>query len=247
MSVKKLFLSVAIIGSLLGTVQKANAQAAIIALIFGDQVASEHFNLSMEVGGNFSQYSDLSDINQNKFGINFGIAGNIMLSQNWFLSPTAYFLSSRNIGVKSYSLHTASSSLNENFTDKEALIKLKYIDVPVIISYQTNNKKFRFGLGPQISFLTDANMIIDGDYGKFNEDYKSEIEDLDYGILSSIGYSLGEARKGKGLFIQLQYYQGFADVFKEATGMNRGSYFSVHISLPFITEELAQKNLNHTK
>lgn len=78
-------------------------------------------------------------------------------------------------------------------------------------------------------------------------DYKSKVNDIDYGVLTSIGYSLGEARKGKGLYIQLRYYQGFTDVFEEATGSNKASYFSVHISLPFITDELAQKNLDAAK
>ncbi len=250
MSVKKLFLSVAIICSLFGTVQKANAQAAIIALIFGDQVASEKFNLSMELGGNFSQYSDLSNVDQNKYGINFGIAGNLMLNENWYLSPTAYFLSGRSISMDSYNLaatnHT-STNLNNEFDGRSATLDLSYIDVPVLVSYQTNNKKWRFSAGPQISFLTGSDLTINGDYGDLVQDYKSKVNDIDYGVLTSIGYSLGQARKGKGVYIQLRYYQGFSDVFTENPETNKASYFSLHLSLPFITEELAQKNLDAAK
>jgi len=40
---------------------KTYSQAAILALIFGDKVASEEFNLSLELGWNFSSVSNFSD------------------------------------------------------------------------------------------------------------------------------------------------------------------------------------------
>ena len=95
--------------------------------------------------------------------------------------------------------------------------------------------------------LKKSDIEVSGDYGSFKQDYKSETNNIDYGLMASIGYSLGQARKGKGVYLQLRYYQGFTDVFKDAfsTKVNRGSYFSFHVSLPFITDELAKKNIDN--
>ncbi len=247
MFIKKITHSIIILVLVFGTVQKTNAQAAIVALIFGDKVASEKFNISMELGVNFSQFSNLSNTKQFQSGLNFGIAGNLMLSENWYLSPTVYFVSKRKLKVESFSLNSGNPDLDQEFIDKNTDFFLDYIDVPILIAYQTNNKKFRFGIAPQISFLKKSNVEVFGDYGNFKQDYKSETNSIDYGLMTSIGYSLGQARKGKGVYLQLRYYQGLADVFKDAlsTNVNKGSYFAFHISLPFITEELAKKKINN--
>jgi hypothetical protein len=245
MTLKKITFLLTLLISLFGTIQQAHAQSAIIALIFGDKVASEKFNLSMELGVNFSQFSNLSNTEQYKSGLNFGIAGNIMLNENWFLSPTAYFISKRKLQLESFSLNSGNPDFDKDFVNKKADISLKYIDVPILLAYQTTNKKFRFGIAPQISFLTDSEIEIYGDSENLKRDYKYETNSIDYGVMFNIGYSLGEARKGKGIYLQLRYYHGFSDVFKDGLSldMNRGSYFAIHISLPFITDELAEKNI----
>ena len=224
--------------------QKSYGQAAIVALIFGDKVATENFNISLELGGNFCSISNITHLKR-KYGLNFGIAGNIKLSNNWFLSPTAYFVSKRTFDLDSYSLETGNISIDDQFKDKSATFLLNYIDVPILLCYQTNNNKYRFGIAPQISFLTSSYITLHGDQGEFVEDYKDNTNSIDYGIMANIGYSLGEARKGKGVFVQLRYYQGLADVFTDAlsTSNNNASYFAVHLSLPFVTDEIANKKL----
>ncbi len=231
--------------SLVGFVQKVNAQATIFALLFGDKVATENFNISLELGANFAQFSNLSNTKQNQVGINFGTAGNIMLSNNWYLTPAVYFVSKRSLKLTSFSLNTGNPNLDQEFMDKKATMFFNYIDIPILFAYQTNNKKFRFGMGPQVSFLTSSRIEVFGDDGSFTQDYKSETNSHDYGLLSSVGYLLGKARKGKGIHLQMRYYQGFTDVLKDSfsANTNRGSYLSFHISLPFITDELAEKNI----
>jgi hypothetical protein len=88
-------------------------------------------------------------------------------------------------------------------------------------------------------------LVFNGDDGDFTQDIKNNTSTIDYGIMAGIGYELGKARKGKGLFIQARYYQGFADMYDDKINnqSNQGSYFSIHLSLPFITDELAKKNL----
>ncbi len=225
----------------------SNAQAAIIALLFGDKVASEKFNISMELGGNFSQFSNVSDVDEFNLDLNFGIAGNIMLSKHWFVSPGAYFISRRKFGFDNYSLSTGNTALDAQYVNRKADFFMDFIDVPVLVYYQPSNIKWRFGLGPQVSFLKNSRITVEGDEGDFVQDYSDNVNNTDYGVIGSIGYSIGEARKGKGLYLQARYYQGFSDMLLEADGTNLNSYFSIHVSLPFITDELAEKNLKKKK
>jgi len=244
-SMKKAFLYTFAFAALSAISQKVSAQAAIIALLFGDQVASEKFNISMELGANFSQFSDVPNSDQFKPDINFGIAGNIMLAEHWFLSPTAYFLARRRLALSGYYPNTGNPALDQEFANSDAEFMVDFIEIPVLLAYQTNNKKWRFGLGPQFSILKKSEIEVFGSDGDLVQDYKSNISSTDYGVLSSIGYAVGEARKGKGIYVQLRYYQGFNDLLEELPGNNLGSYFSVHVSLPFITDELAKKNLKN--
>jgi hypothetical protein len=231
-----------VIATLSMGLQKSYSQAAILAIIFGDQVASEEFNLSLELGGNFSTVSNFTNMKRTN-ETNFGIGCNFKLSEHFYLSPSVFFLSKRKFKFTSYSLNTGNDNIDNEFMNKSGNGNFNYIDVPVLLWYEIN--KIRLGLGPQVSFLTKSNLVFNGEYGDFTQDLKNNTNNLDYGIMASVGYEFGKARKGKGIFIQARYYQGFADVYNDQISpqSNQGSYFSFHVSLPFITDELANKNL----
>ncbi len=235
----------ALLSTLFFTPMQGNAQAALIALTFGDKVASDDFNLSMEYGSNYSGVSNFQN-NQRAIETNFGMAGNIRLSDQFYLSPTIFFSSGRKLKLSNYSLTSGNNSLDQEFINQKAEITLDYIDVNIPLFYQIS--KFRLGIAPQVSFLKGADLKIENDFGAFDYDMKHEVNNLDYGLLSILSYELGTARKGKGLFLQLRYYQGFGDIFKSPISPNNlNNYVSFHLTLPFITEELAKKNLQSSK
>jgi hypothetical protein len=220
-------------------------QAAIVALLFGDQVASEKFNISMEAGGVFAHYANLPDTKRSRMGINFGIGANLQLAQNWYFSPQVYFLAARNVRFKTYSLETGKPGLDEEFMNVPATLEPRYTEIPILFSFQTNNKKFRYSLGPQVSFLRKAYATFSGEEGEFKQDFESYLNKVDYGPVADVCYILGKALKGRGIFVHARYYYGLADIFNDklSTDINRMGYFSLHLSLPFITDELAAKNL----
>ena len=220
-----------------------HGQAALIALLFGDQVASEDFNVSLELGWNFNQFQDLEQTRR-KSAVNFGIAGNIKLSESWFLSPGVYFLSNRAYSFESYSLNTGNPSLDAEFVDKSGEGSVSYIDVPVLAWYQRG--RWRLGAGPQLSFTTNSERLYEGNDVDFRQELKGQTENLEYGVMGALSYELGKVRKGKGLFIQLRYFQGLTDVYFDSvdSGNNRSNYIAIHFSLPFITDDLAEKKLH---
>ncbi|WP_340112135.1 outer membrane beta-barrel protein [Maribellus mangrovi] len=243
---KQLFLVLFLcLTSILLPTRQVKGQAAIVALLFGDQVASEKFNISMEAGGFFAHYSNIPDTKRSRMGINFGIGANLQLSQNWYFSPQIYFFSIRNVRFKTYSLDTGTPGLDAEFMNVPATLYIRYNEIPILFSYQTNNGKFRYSLGPQVSFLRDASATFSGEQGEFKEDFKSFVNKVDYGPVADICYMLGKAMKGRGIFVHARYYYGLADIFNDklSSDVNRMGYFSFHLSLPFITDELAAKNL----
>ena len=229
----------------LSLIKQVKGQAAIVALLFGDQVASEKFNISMEAGGVFAHYSDIPDTKRSRMGINFGIGANLQLSQNWYFSPQIYFVCTRNVRFKTYSLDTGNPGLDAEFMNVPATLDLRTNEIPILFSFQTNNKKFRYSLGPQVSFLRKANATFNGEKGEFKQNFESYVNEVDYGPVADICYILGKAMKGRGIFVHARYFYGIADIFNDklSTNVNRMGYFSLHLSLPFITDELASKNL----
>jgi len=244
MKIKSIFASVILLIGIFHA-NESRGQAAILALLFGDQVASENFNLSLELGVAQPWFTNLDGTDRSKLGINFGIGTNIKLSENWFLCPNAYFLANRGIRLNAATPITAVPELNMLFANSETNVNLGYIDVPVFVHYQTDNKKFRFGIAPQISFLSKATALYDGSEGEFEEDIKSEMSSIDYGFIGNITYVLGKAHKGRGVHLHLRYYQGLENIFDGGFSSEdvRTQYISFHLSLPFITDELAAKNL----
>ncbi|WP_369049364.1 porin family protein [Tenacibaculum sp. UWU-22] len=228
------------------SIQMANAQAAIIAALFGDKVASEKFNLSMELGIPWSNFSNVTGSKPTN-AINFGIAGNVKLSENWYVSPTVYFLSKRSINLNRFSLNSTDTNLNALYQDVPANLTLAYTDIPVFVYYQPNNSNFRFGIAPQISFCKKGNIVYEGNLGDFDQSIKDNVAGTDYGAILNIGYLFKTAHKGKGIILNVRYYNGFSDVFdnKFIAKKNNSSYFSIHISLPFISDKLTKKNLEN--
>lgn len=213
-----------------------NGQAAILALIFGDKVASENFNLSMEIGGNFTHYSNLDNFDRTRLGINFGISGNLKVSERFYLSPGIFFLGNRNIKFNNLSLQSSSPSLNENFNNVSTELNMNYYEVPILFSYLNKKGNFKYSVGPQFSFLKNSEMVYLGEQGEFTEDFDYNTKSNDFGVLADIAYIFRNFNGNKDMHIHARYYYGTQDVFKSnfSAAKNNSSYFSVILSFPFI-------------
>ena len=138
---------------------------------------------------------------------------------------------------------TLSTSTKEELT-------AQYIDVPLFLNYRINNSRWGIGVAPQISFRMDGQESYDFENGEaFSAKIKDVIDDIDYGIIGSVSYALSTARGGKTLIFSLRYYQGLNDVFVPGNplgvGENKANYVGLVASFPFITDDLAQKNLDN--
>jgi len=218
--------------------QMVNAQAALFALIFGDKVATENFNIGLEIGFPYNSISSIDDSSAN-LGLHFGISGNIKISEKWSMNPTIFFLSKRNIKTDRFSLNSSNASLNAEFVNVPTDFSVNYIDVPIFFNYNFPKKPYKIGIAPQISFRNDATAIFSNGDGDFEYNIKDQTESIDYGFIAQVGYIMGKGGQGKEIHIQLRYYQGLADVFKNdfISSTNNASYLSLHLSIPFIKKQ----------
>lgn len=211
-------------------------QAAILALLFGDKVASENFNLSMEIGGNLTYYSNLDPYKHPKIGINFGIGSNIKISEQFYISPAMFFLGNRSVQFNPIDLNSDNPDLNAIYTDSNATLNLRYLDIPVLFSYQNKSTKMRYSLGPQFSILKNSEMQYSSEFGDLNTDFSEAMATNDFGLVANISYILRGLKNGKEAHIHARYYHGLKNIFKDSFSGNENNtrYFSVIISFPFI-------------
>jgi len=218
------------------TYGKSHSQAALIALLFGDKVATEKFHLSVDLGINFSSMPGLEQQSGTN-GFYFGLGTFIKLNDKFTLNPEFKPLSPR--GASAVLPITDYSSV---LSDTEYGINLNYIDVPVLLQYRINEKLFA-SAGPQVSFLTAASQVAlgtlpTGNSVELKESMKPNFESVYFSIPVELGYSLASARKGKGMDIKVRYNIGVTDMVALSTyGSSTGSTFQVFLSFPFVKEE----------
>jgi hypothetical protein len=217
--------------------QYTNAQAALFALLFGDKVASENFNVGMEFGIPYATISNASGTSS-KMGITFGIAGNIKVNENWSVHPTAYFLSRRGGKFDQLSLNSNDVELNAKFQNVPTKLTLNYIDVPVFVNYRFTDSPFKIGIAPQISFRTDSQAIFTNPQGDFEASVKDVTNSIDLGMIFQVGYVFYSKKFDKELHAQLRYFQGFNDIYDNSfvSGSNNSSYIGLAFSFPFVAK-----------
>ncbi len=226
----------------------ARSQAALLVLLFGDDVASENFFFSLKLGANLSTLSGVDDT-KNALGINFGLMANIRLSDRFYLVPEFMPLSPKgatNIHFQS----TGNASLDQLIQPMtSSATELNYIDIPIVAKYYAT-KELGIEAGPQMSILTSATDVY---RGKINEDddlvyednVKSSLNAIDVGAVVGLTYSLWDARGGKGLYVHARYAFGLMDIVKDNPGdAIRNSVFQFSVSFPFINPPEQQEGAN---
>lgn len=220
------------------SVQMANAQAAILVLLFGNKVASENFYFSLKAGLNIANLPGTEDT-KTMLGFNFGLLATIKLSDTFSLVPEFAPFSLK--GVKDIPLRpTGDASLDALLQNSPSTRRiLNYLDMPVVAKFHVN-KQLSLGVGPYVSYLLSArdvfkSKVFDEEDLRFKDDIKSEIQSWDYGMVFEVSYNLLDVRGGKGLVIHARYLWGLADIFKDNPGDPiRNSVFQILVSVPFI-------------
>jgi hypothetical protein len=218
--------------------QAVHGQAAILALIFGDKVASQNFHFSLKLGGALSNVTNLDD-SKFRFGMNVGLMASIKLTQKLTLVPEICFVSlkgARNIP----NLPSGNQDLDNVLADVDSgFIDLNYIDLPVLLRYYAT-QKFYFGGGLYVSYLTSASNFYsttltgagDIDVRQYNKD---DFFRWDYGVAVEVSYAPHRTNDSDEMNLHLRFTYGFADILKDNPGSAVNNYsIQGSISIPFL-------------
>jgi len=113
-----------------------------------------------------------------------------------------------------------------NDGEKEATIKLRYVDVALLAKLGVCNKMNLFA-GPQIGFLTWAKR--DSSFTSEMIDLKDDFKDQDYGLVFGAEYKFGDH-----IFLSGRYYHGLYQVAESSNDfVLRNRYISFRIGYVF--------------
>jgi hypothetical protein len=199
------------------------------------------FYFSLKLGTNLANLSGIDNTGMNT-GFNFGLMANIKLKDKFYLIPEFMPLSPK--GAEDIPLRaTGDPGLDTLLQNPTATAReLNYIDIPVVAKYYLH-PKLSLGAGPQISILTGAvakfqSSVEEDNDLTFEDNIKSRLNSVDFGMVFDLTYSLWQARKGKGLNIHARYALGLTDTIKDNPGdAIKNSAIQLSVSLPFIKEQ----------
>ena len=233
-----LFLTTALMGA---SATPANAQAALLVLLFGDKVASENFFFSLKGGLNFTNVTGV-DGSKYKQGWNFGLVANIKINDRFYLMPEFAPLSQK--GAKNVPYVPSGDPALDNLIapPDDARLNFNYIDVPVIAKFFLTDQ-LSIGTGPQFGFQTSASLdferaLNDEDRLQYSQASLVDWNRFDVGWAAEVTFGLGDARDGRGINFHARYTFGLMDTIKDNPGgAVRNSTFQFFVSLPFINVE----------
>ena len=194
---------------------RAPAQV-VLAMLFGDKLASDNFNIGLEIGMNLSTVSDLSGAAITR-GTLFGLFGTWRFSEHYHLFTGVLPLSAK--GAKDADPIPLNDPVLDPLIAEGGMERnLSYIDIPVLLQWaQHRDGGLRIGAGPQLGILLSANdryaaTTPQGTVVVVENDIEKSIERFDAGIAFDAEYRI----TGLGIGIGLRYYQGLTDVLRGA-------------------------------
>lgn len=217
-------------------VNMANAQV-LIAILFGDKLSSEKFELGIRLAGNFAGLTNITD-SKTRRGLGFGLYGTIKMNEKFSLQPELLFRSA--MGAKGISpVLTGDPNLDLLIVDADVTTQLTYISIPVLAKY-TFRENVSLGIGPQFGILTSAKNkyvaeVFEADDLVFNDNVKSQFQSFDFGLVFNLEFKL---QRKKGINVNLRYYLGLTDTIKNNPGdAVKNSVIQIAVGIPMGKKE----------
>lgn len=211
----------------------ASAQAALLVLLFGDQLATETFHLSIDAGANYRQWN--LEQGDPAWGWHFGLGTHYQFAEKWQL--VAEFTPLNGGGARNTpALTSLPIGIDSLLSNRSNQWQVNTIDLPILIRYSVT-PHFHVASGPIFSLITSAKEIRKAEYYS-GETITTEanIKDLfngvQYGWSADLSYSLSDARKGKGMDFRLRYSTYFNSALKSGEG--RMGQLQAILTFPFI-------------
>jgi len=220
-------------------VNMANAQV-LIALLFGDKLSSEKFEMGVRIAENFSNLTNTPD-SKIRPGFAFGIYGIYKMNDKFDIQADLFF--NYPVGAKGISpTATGDPNLDPLLLNADVTTQLAYFALPVIGKYNFENG-ISVGIGPQIGLLRSAKNkyvaeVFEPKDLVFKDKVKSLYHTWDFGLVFDVAYKL---QKKRGVHVILRYYWGLTDIVKDdTTSAVKNSVIQIAIGIPMGKKETDQ-------
>ena len=183
-------------------------------MLFGGKLASENFNIGLEIGMNLATIDDMGADAWQK-GTLLGLFGTWRFSEHYHLFVGLNPLSQK--GASDADPIPLSDPQLDPIATGRMTRALTYLDLPVLIQLaQRRDGGIRVGAGPQMGILLSANdryeaTTVQGAQVVIENEVDSQVETFDAGVAFDAEYRFS----GLGIAIGLRYYYGLSDL---ATG-----------------------------
>lgn len=212
----------------------------LIALLLGDKLNSDKFEMGIRLAGNWGGLTGMEGANS-RFALGFGIYGTFKMSDKFSIQPEFLFKEPR--GAEGLSPEVFDNpSLDPLLADAKVAMKLAYFALPVLFKYSLN-PNLSFGFGPQVGYLRSAqNVYVAEVYAKddlvFKDNIKSGLNKFDFALAFNLEYKLQK----RGIHIGLRYYLGLTDIVKDNPGGSiKNSVIQINLGIPMGGKKKAQK------
>lgn len=148
-------------------------------------IAQSQPKMGVKGGLNVSNlYIDNVDDENARFGLNVGLYGQLLSSDAFALQPELLF--------------STKGSHNEfdGFADQTVKFNFNYLDLPILAVFKLGESA-EIHAGGYASYLLNANISYDGDFGSGGEDLdRDNFKTYDYGLVGGVGFNFGTMQVG---------------------------------------------------
>ncbi len=204
----------------------------LIALLFGDKLTTDKFELGIRLAGNWDNVTGWGET-KTRFDFGFGIYGTLKLSQKLSLQPELLFKDPRGANKVPADVFD-NPNLEPLLENASVSAKLAYVSVPVLLKYYLT-PHLSLGFGPQFGYLSSARkeyvaQVYSEDDLIYKEDIKSTLNDFDFSLAFNLEFKLPLK---KAIHIGLRYYLGLTDIIKDNSGDSvKNSVIQINLGIP---------------
>lgn len=181
-------------------------------------VQAQEIDFGVQAGLNIATLSgddaDDGDI-ESRIGINVGVTGEYMFNQS--------------IGLQIGAIYSQ-QGLTSDIEGVDSTFKLDYVNVPVLAKFYIAESGFSFDLGPQIGFLVNDEVDVDGTEIDF-DNLGIDTNGTDFGAVGGLNYKFKEGTTLEGASFGVRYLLGFSEVFDDSDLKN--AVFSFNLGYKF--------------
>lgn len=215
-------------------VPKVAKSQILISILFGEQLNSGNMEFGLVAGMNLSTLPGL-EAPEFKRSFGLGLFLDYKISETWILAVEANVKNA--LGASNLQLSDFPYAVYDTIITKsdKAYRNLNLINIPVLINYRLSNQ-FGAGVGVYASYIHGTRDYIHYTQKNWNSTFErsftNQINRFDFGISGMLHYHF---TGDPGIQIRGKINYGFAEIFKETSGLSSHNFwYTIAVAIPIV-------------